>query len=78
MQGGLLLPRLQPGKTFFAAFPELKRVAITADIQDLLTIGFPQPIIDEWAARYPNGFNQLQVDAINKHQALLKNAILKP
>jgi ATP-dependent DNA helicase len=67
VQGGLLLPRLQPGKAFYAAFPELKHVAVSGDIRDLLGVGFPQPIIDEWAARYPHGFNRLQVDAINKH-----------
>lgn len=74
--GGLMLPLLKRGKAFYDAFPELKRVAITADVRDLLSLGFPQSIVSEWAARYPNGLNQLQLEAINKYGIADGNSLL--
>ena len=67
---------LTPGKTFFAAFPKLQRMKITADISDLRPFGFPQPIIDEWKSRYTNGFNRLQLEAINQHGIISGNSLL--
>lgn len=64
--GGLLLPQLKPGATFYAAFPELKHAEVSEKIADLLALGFPPSIVDEWTARYPGGLNQLQLDAINR------------
>lgn len=74
--GGLLLPPLKRGKAFYEAFPELKRVAITADINDLVGLGFPQSIVNEWVARYSSGLNQLQLEAINKHGIAEGNSLL--
>ena len=76
VKGGLVVPKLTPGKMFFAAFPELQRIKITADISDLRPFGFPQPIIDEWSSRYTNGFNRLQLEAINQHGIISGNSLL--
>jgi replicative superfamily II helicase len=73
--GGLLIPKLRPGKTFYAAFPELQRITITS-INELLRLGFPKQIIDEWILRYPNGFNGLQLEAINRHGILEGNSLV--
>lgn len=76
IKGGLVIPKLQPGKTFFAAFPELQKIRVTSDIRDLGQFGFPQPIIDEWCSRYPSGFNELQLEAINQHGITSGNSLL--
>jgi helicase len=65
--GGLVIPKLQPGKLFYSAFPELQQTAVTADINDLLQLGFPKPVVEEWATRYPKGLNPLQIEAINRY-----------
>jgi len=76
IKGGLVIPKLEPGKTFFAAFPELQKVKITADISDLRQFDFPQPIIDEWRDRYASGFNRLQLEAINQHGIIAGNSLV--
>ena len=76
IKGGLVIPKLEPGKTFFAAFPELQKIKITADINDLRQFGFPQPIIDEWRGRYASGFNRLQLEAINQHGIIAGNSLV--
>ena len=65
--GGLVIPKLTPGKLFYAAFLELQQVSVTADIHDLLQVGFPAPVVEEWSTRYPTGLNQLQLEAINQY-----------
>lgn len=76
IKGGLVIPKLEPGKTFFGAFPELQKIKITADINDLRQFDFPQPIIDEWRGRYANGFNRLQLEAINQHGIIAGNSLV--
>ena len=76
IKGGLVIPKLKPGKAFFKAFPELQRIKVTADISDLRQFDFPQPIIDEWRDRYANGFNRLQLEAINQHGIIAGNSLL--
>ena len=67
VKGGLNLPKLKPGKLFYAAFPEFQRAAVTSDIRDLVRLGLPTEITEAWALRYPNGLNRLQLEAINRH-----------
>ncbi len=67
VKGGLLIPKLRPGKLFYAAFPELHRMTVTTNISDLLHLGFPKEIVEEWALRYPKGLNPLQLESINRH-----------
>lgn len=76
IKGGLVIPKLEPGKTFFAAFPEFQKIKITADINDLRQFGFPQSILDEWRGRYANGLNRLQLEAINQHGIIAGNSLL--
>jgi replicative superfamily II helicase len=65
--GGLIIPKLSPGTIFYAAFPELRQLPVTANFNDLLSLGFPAPVIDEWATRYPQGLNRLQLEAVNRY-----------
>src|SRR5712692_5786897 len=76
VKGGLLIPKLKPGKLFYAAFPELHRVTVTTDINDLLQLGFPNQIVEEWVLRYPKGFNPLQIEAINRHGIVEGNSLV--
>lgn len=74
--GGLFIPKLTPGKRFYAAFPELQQVQASSDINDLLNLGFPSPVVEEWAARYPEGLNNLQLDAINQYGITVGKSLL--
>lgn len=65
--GGLFIPKLTPGKLFYSAFPELQQIQVSGDINDLLNLGFPRPVVEEWTARYPQGLNALQLEAINRY-----------
>ena len=76
VQGGLVIPKLQPGKTFFSAFPELKYPTISTDIGDLVNLGFPAATLNAWKARYPNGLNKLQLSAINEKGIVAGNSLL--
>jgi hypothetical protein len=44
IKGGLLIPKLKPGKLFHAAFPERHRVAVTSNMNDLIQLGFPKEV----------------------------------
>lgn len=76
IKGGLIIPKLKPGKLFYAAFPELRRVTVTTDIKDLLQHGFPNQVIEEWALRYPKGLNPLQLEAVNRHGLIEGNSVV--
>ncbi len=76
IKGGLVIPHLKPGKLFYAAFPELQRVKVTSDINDLLQLGFPKQVIEEWVLRYPKGLNPLQLEAINRYGIVEGNSLV--
>jgi len=76
ISGGLTIPKLVPGKRFYAAFPELQQIKITANIAELLQLGFPKEVVDEWLLRYPKGLNHLQLEAINQHGIVGGNSLL--
>jgi helicase len=76
IKGGLLIPKLRPGKMFCAAFPELQRITITSNINDLSQLGLPPQIVDEWNLRYPKGLNALQLEAINRYGITEGNSLL--
>ena len=76
VKGGLLIPKLKPGKLFYTSFPELQRVTVTSDINDLVQFGFPRPVVEEWTRRYPRGLNSLQLEAINRHGIVEGNSLV--
>lgn len=43
--GGLFIPKLTPGKLFYAGFPELQQIQVSSDINDLLNLGFPHSVL---------------------------------
>jgi len=76
VQGGLLLPKLVPGAIFYSAFPELKGIKITSDIRELVNLGFPEAVVNEWASKYSNGLNNLQLQAINNYRVADGNSLV--
>jgi replicative superfamily II helicase len=69
LDGEITWPVFAPGALYRAAFPELARQTITADIQSLAAYGFPQGLLDAWAGAIPS-LNQLQLDAVNVYGLL--------
>ena len=65
IEGGLTMPALRSGARYLAAFPEAVRPIIQGAITDLVAYRLPPMVLKAWAERYPNGLNQLQLDAIN-------------
>lgn len=70
VEGGLMLPALRAGERFFDAFPERRGVRVGKGIDGLATFGIPQSVLAEWAARFPGGLNDLQLEAVNEHRVL--------
>src|ERR1035437_2766689 len=76
VEGGLALPRLKRGNLYLAAFPEVAGVRISAQIDDLKQFGIPQPVLDEWTARFRGGLNDLQMSAVNDYRILDGESLL--
>lgn len=65
IDGHLTWPIFRRGPLYKAAFPERVKPAVNEDIHSLAAYGFPNPLLDAWAAAIPK-LNQLQIDAINE------------
>lgn len=76
VEGGLVFPRLSRGENYRAAFPSKTVEQMTGSFAELASHGFPQPLIDQWAARFPNGLNPLQLRAINEFGVLAGRSLL--
>lgn len=76
VQGGLVFPRLVRGPNYQASFPATDVVRIDGAFTDLLTYGFPESIISQWSARFPDGFNALQLRAVNEFGVLAGRSLL--
>jgi replicative superfamily II helicase len=76
VQGGLLLPRLRPGRAFHAAFPEYSDVCISSDMQDIVQLGIPKPVADVWSQKYSQGLNALQLEAVNEFRITEGNSLV--
>lgn len=67
--GEFTWPVFSPGEIYRATFPEMVQPVATAEIASLAHFGFPQAVIEAWAAGIPR-LNQLQLDAINEYGLL--------
>lgn len=76
VQGGLVFPRLVRGPNYQASFPEIDVVRIDGAFTDLLPHGFPDNIVEQWSARFPDGLNALQLRAINEFGVLAGHSLL--
>jgi helicase len=76
VQGGLVFPRLVQGANYHAAFPSTVVEQMAGPFEQLLDNGFPQPIVDQWVARFPNGLNALQLRAVNEFGVLAGRSLM--
>jgi len=76
VQGGLVFPALKRGENYRAAFPAVPISQVTGSFADLLDVGLPQEIVDQWTAHFPHGLNPLQLRAVNEFGVLNGNSLL--
>lgn len=76
VEGGLVFPALRRGLNYLSAFPPVSSIRLTGSMAELAACGFPQPIVDQWAARFPEGLNELQLKAANDHGVLQGQSLL--
>ena len=76
IQGGLVFPILKRGENYLAAFPPARTTKLTGPFTELLTCGFPEDVINQWALRFPDGLNDLQLKAVNEHGILEGKSLL--
>jgi helicase len=69
IDGAVSWPVLVPGALYGAAFPERVRQPATADVHSLQAFGFPDGLLDVWAAAIP-ALNELQLAAVNDYGVL--------
>ncbi len=75
-EGDLVLPPGQIGARYREAFPERVNFQTTGDIRELAAAGIPQEAVDAWHERFPQGLNDLQIDAVNKNGVLDGNSLM--
>ena len=69
IDGEVTWPVFVAGERYLTAFPERAPAQVTAELDSLASVGFPQPLIEAWGAAIP-ALNSLQVAAINEHGIL--------
>lgn len=74
--GGLVFPRLVRGPNFQASFPATDVVRLEKDFSELRAYGFPDAVIEQWAARFADGLNPLQLRAVNEFGVLAGRSLL--
>jgi hypothetical protein len=75
VEGGLVLPALRRGPLFYKEFPEFRGIRVTPKIADLAAFGLPSQILKSWEDEFPNGLNDLQLQAVNDHRVLDGNSL---
>lgn len=76
IHGGVVLPRLQRGANYLREFPDQGTITVGADIAGLAAFQIPDPILNEWQQRFPNGLNEVQLTAVNQFGVLAGNSLL--
>ncbi len=74
--GGFTLPVLKIGKNYYELFPEATGIKIGPDISELVKFGVPNEVVDVWGALFPNGLNDLQLQAVNEYRILDGESLL--
>lgn len=76
VEGELSLPPGRRGATYYAAFPERAPVRTTGAFAELAGYGLPDAVLNAWQRRFPDGMNDLQIEAVNDHNVLGGNSLL--
>jgi helicase len=75
VDGAPALPKLTPGRSYAAAFPDRVRPPATEAWDSLLPYGFSRAVIGRWSGSMP-GLNRLQLKAINDFGVLDSKSLL--
>ena len=76
VQGGLVFPTLKRGDNYAVAFPARAVHQLSGAFAEFAEHGFPSKVVDQWAADFPQGLNELQLKAINEFGALCGRSLL--
>ena len=74
--GGLTFPCFVRGENYRAAFPDREIQRISGKFEELSASGFPPEVLNQWANRFRNGLNDLQLKAVNEHGVLNGKSLL--
>ena len=75
-EGALELPVLKKAAAWRKLFPDFSTITIRKDLDQLAAFGIPAEILDQWRARFPDGLNELQLEAVNRHRILAGHSLL--
>lgn len=76
IEGGLTFPKLRRGHHFLSAFPEFESPQISGKVDELAAYGIHDDVLIQWKSRFPNGLNELQVEAVNSYGVLQGHSAL--
>lgn len=76
VEGGLVMPGLQRGAKYFGTFPEARGINVSRNIADLSQFGIHEGVVTEWARKFPQGLNDLQLKAVNEQRILDGSSLL--
>lgn len=76
VQGGLTFPVLKRGSNYAAMFPAREIPQMLGTFAELSSHGFPSEVTDQWAVDFPQGFNALQLNAVNEYGVLSGRSLL--
>lgn len=76
VEGALELPVLKRAAAWVKLFPDFSSISVTKDIDQLAVFGMPAEILSQWQARFANGLNDLQLEAVNRHRILTGQSLL--
>jgi replicative superfamily II helicase len=76
VEGGLTFPEFRIGDQYKRAFPEAAGIKVDASIEQLAGFDFPEPVLAEWKAKFAQGLNALQLEAVNEYRILDGESLL--
>lgn len=76
IEGGLTMPALRPGPQYRKAFPEAVLPVVPAAFAGLAAYRLPPMVLAAWEEQYPDGLNELQLEAINGCRVLAGESTL--
>ena len=75
-EGALELPVLKKAGAWRRLFPDFSTIMVTNELAQLAAFGIPAEIIAQWQGRFPDGLNELQLEAVNRHRVLAEHPLL--
>jgi helicase len=76
VEGGLTFPQFQIGEHFKRAFPEAAGFRVDGSIEQLAGFDYPDRVLAEWGAKFSQGLNALQAEAVNEFRVLDGQSLL--